>query len=60
MKGGYACEDGTHVTWRLALDDNDSQLMSMVWINGNCPDGAPGDVWVARRVLRPASLLQGQ
>jgi hypothetical protein len=60
MKGGYACEDGTHVTWRLALDDNDSQLMSMVWINGNCPDGAMGDVWVARRVLRPTGLLQGQ
>ena len=60
MKGGYTCEDSTHVTWRLALDDNDSQLMSMVWINGNCPDGALGDVWVARRVLRPAGLLHGQ
>jgi hypothetical protein len=56
MDRGYACAAGTHVTWRLALDDNDHQLMSMVWINGNCPDGAPGDLWVARRVLRPAGI----
>jgi hypothetical protein len=60
MKGGYACEDGMHVTWRLALNENDSQLMSMVWMNGDCPPGAAGDVWVARRVLRPVNLLQGQ
>ncbi len=56
VDGGYGCEAGTHATWRLALDDNDNQLMSMVWINGDCPDGAPGDLWVARRVLRPAGI----
>jgi hypothetical protein len=59
VDGGYGCASGTHGTWLVTLDHDDNQLMSMVWLRGSCPDGAPGDVWVARRVLHPAGVLKG-
>jgi hypothetical protein len=56
VEGGYGCDSPAHVTWRVSLNENDNQLMSMVWIRGDCPDGAPGDVWVVRRVLQAAGV----
>jgi hypothetical protein len=54
VAGGYLCRAGAEVVWRVTSDGSDR--MSMVWVRGDCADGAQGDAWVAQRVLRDTGL----
>lgn len=54
VEGGYLCPAGAQVAWRVTAEGSDR--MSMVWVRGDCADGAPGDAWVAQRVLRDTGL----
>ena len=52
-QGGYAsCRSG-ETAWRVTLGSAGRLLMA--WERGQCPDG-PGDVWIARRILRDVGL----
>ena len=54
VEGGYLCRAGAQVVLRVTADGDDR--MSMVWVRGDCSDGAQGDAWVAKRVLRDVGL----
>jgi hypothetical protein len=43
------CGIGARSTWRARL--NSADRLTMVYLNGDCPEGDQGDVWVSRRVL---------
>ena len=51
------CGAGTKATWRATFDA--AGRLTMVYLNGDCPEGDQGDVWVARRALRDEGLPRG-
>jgi len=53
-RNASGCGAGTRATWRAAFDALDR--LTMVYVNGDCPEGDQGDVWVARRVLHDEGL----
>ncbi len=56
-RNASGCGSGTRATWRASYDT--SGQLTMVYVNGDCPEGDQGDVWVARRVLDVAGLPRG-
>ena len=49
VQGGYGCRRGTQAVWRVNIDTND--VMSMVWLRGECRDWEEGVAWRVRRIL---------
>ena len=48
-RNSSGCGTGTRANWRASYDA--LGRLTMVYVNGDCPEGDQGDVWVARRVL---------
>ena len=56
-RNSSGCGSGTLATWRASYDA--AGRLVMVYVNGDCPEGDRGDVWVARRVLHDEGLPRG-
>jgi hypothetical protein len=56
-RNSSGCGSGTLATWRASYDA--AGRLVMVYVNGDCPEGDQGDVWVARRVLHDEGLPRG-
>jgi len=56
-RNSSGCGSGTLANWRASYDA--AGRLVMVYVNGDCPEGDQGDVWVARRVLEDDGLPRG-
>jgi hypothetical protein len=50
----FGCGAGARAIWRTAHQPG--SRLSMVYVNGDCPEGEEGNVWLLRRVIRDEGL----
>jgi hypothetical protein len=50
----FGCGAGARAVWRVAHQPG--SRLSMVYVNGDCPEGEQGNVWLLRRVIRDEGL----
>ena len=56
-RNSSGCGVGTKATWRATFDA--VGRLTMVYLNGDCPEGDQGVVWVSRRALQDEGLPRG-